>query len=122
MAASASRVSFQSRWRRAGTIAIALAGVLALGSVWSSILRDTAIHTVSIFSVELPDGVAAQTPILVCAVYWLVFLVALVVALYMAVLDIRYIRLQYALEQRQLYQSSLGDEITGALRKRDREP
>lgn len=111
---------YQSRWRRAGAIAIGIAGLMALASVWTSILRDTAIHAIHMFSGEPPEEVVPQTPLLVCAGYWTIFLAALITALWLAALDIRYIRLQYALEERKLYKDSLGDDLTSALADKHR--
>lgn len=42
--------------------------------------------------------------------YWGLFLLLLVVAVYTAVLDLRYIRMQYALGQRELFQQTIEDE------------
>lgn len=42
--------------------------------------------------------------------YWGVFLVSLVVAMYMVLLDVRYIRLQYILGKREVFRSTLGEE------------
>jgi len=44
------------------------------------------------------------------AVYWGVFLLLLLVALYVVLLDIRYIRLQYAIERRDAFLRTLGSE------------
>jgi len=42
--------------------------------------------------------------------YWLVFSVAFFGAIYCAILDWRYIRVQMALEERELFRQTLGDE------------
>lgn len=44
------------------------------------------------------------------AVYWAVFLLLLLIALYVVLLDIRYIRLQYAIERRDAFLRTLGSE------------
>jgi predicted Holliday junction resolvase-like endonuclease len=44
------------------------------------------------------------------AVYWGFFLLILIAAMYIVLIDIRYIRLQYKLEQREIFQSTLADE------------
>ncbi len=106
---------YQSRWRLAGTISLAAAALLAAGSVWSGILRDTAVHTVRVFAGRVPEGVEANSGLVVCVLYWTAFLVSLGAAFYLAFLDMRYIRLQYALEQQKLFKESLGDEYSAAL-------
>ncbi len=51
-------------------------------------------------------------------VYWSVFLVLLLVALYIVMLDIRYIRLEYALGEREIFRSTFeSEEFQQALRK-----
>lgn len=42
--------------------------------------------------------------------YWGIFLLALLSAVYVALLDLRYIRLQYTLGERELYNDTLGAE------------
>lgn len=42
--------------------------------------------------------------------YWSLFLLLLIAAMYIVIIDLRYIRLQYKLEQREVYQSTLADE------------
>lgn len=44
------------------------------------------------------------------AIYWAVFLLLLLIALYVVLLDIRYIRLQYAIERRDAFLRTLGSE------------
>jgi len=42
--------------------------------------------------------------------YWGVFLVLLITTLYIVMLDIRFIHLQYTIGQRELFRQTLGDE------------
>jgi len=42
--------------------------------------------------------------------YWIVFLVGLLVAVYCAFLDLRYIRVQQAIAERELFRETLGEE------------
>lgn len=44
------------------------------------------------------------------AVYWTVFLILLFVTLWMVLIDIRYIRLQYRAGRRAIFMETLGDE------------
>lgn len=112
---------YQSRWRLAGMISLVAAGLLAANSVWSGILRDTAVHTVRVFAGRVPDGIEANSGLVVCLLYWTAFLVALGAAFYLAFLDMRYIRFQYALEQQRLFKESLGDEFSADLLDKNRQ-
>jgi hypothetical protein len=79
----------QKRWRWVGAICLALCAVMVpVGAQWP----------------------ALRTSLVLLAVYWSVFLVILVSALYCALLDMRFIRLQYKLAERQIFQETLGDE------------
>ncbi|HPO11906.1 MAG TPA: hypothetical protein PLI09_00555 [Candidatus Hydrogenedentes bacterium] len=43
-------------------------------------------------------------------IYWGIFLGLIIAAFYVVLLDIRYIRLQYALGQREVFRSTIGNE------------
>jgi len=43
-------------------------------------------------------------------IYWLVFGLSFLISLYMAFLDMRYIRLQYKLGEKELFEDTLGSE------------
>jgi len=58
--------------------------------------------------VQLRTGAAASPRYL--AVYWGIFALLLLIAVYMALLDLRFIRLQYVLAQRKLFADTLGSE------------
>lgn len=79
----------QRKWRTVGAVALAIAGGMALYG---------------------GGEVTEETSRVYLLVYWSVFLACFVVALYMAYLDLRYIRLQYLLSERDLYLETLGDE------------
>ena len=91
-------MSLQTKWRIAGVISLAAAGLMAWHGSSSRILR------------------AWDWPGLL--VYWSVFFVLLVCAIVIALLDVRYIRLRYALERRSLFLKTVGSE---SLRKTLRE-
>lgn len=62
-------------------------------------------------------GVTSLEPVYQIA-YWGLFLVSLLVALYMALLDLRYIRMQYTLGEKELFEDTLGsEEFRTALRQ-----
>ena len=100
----------QSRWRKVGATALAVAVVMAVYAVRGGVLRDTVIHLVHIFSSESPDTASAERPGIFCGVYWSIFVAALMTCVYMAMLDIRFIRLRYAVEKRRLIKQSMEDE------------
>ena len=55
--------------------------------------------------------------------YWGVFLITLLVALYMALIDLRYVRLQYSLGEKELFEETVGsEELRSALRDRHHAP
>jgi hypothetical protein len=58
-----------------------------------------------------------RSPVLFLA-YWLVFLVIFLVTVWMAIIDFRYIRMEYALAKKEIFKQTLGEE---ALRKSLRE-
>lgn len=110
----------QSWWRRIGLGAITIAALMAVASVPLEILHDTVVHFVRMSGGEIPEDVTWSTPAFVCAIYWLIFLLALLTALYMAVLDMRFIRLNYALERHVLFRQALGDDLSESLVKRSK--
>ncbi len=115
MLRKATDVLNQSVWRRAGAVAVTIAALLAVAAVPTGILRSTVIHFLNLTMGDVPADITATAPLLVCVLYWVVFLIALGASLYMAFLDIRYIRLQYALEKQRLFQQSLGEDLSSAL-------
>ena len=88
----------QRAWRTIGAVAL----LAAAGMAWYG--SEHAVRDVSV---------------LFMAVYWGIFSVCLLVAMYMALIDLRYIRVQYLMGQRDIYLDTMGDEaLREALRKR----
>jgi len=56
------------------------------------------------------QNLSAEVPVWRHLLYWGFFLAALVVAMYVVILDIRYIRLQYLVAQRDIYLDTVGSE------------
>ena len=79
----------QRGWRIVGGIALAISGVMAALGVRLEFLRTSKIW-------------------FLC--YWITFLVSLLVAVYCAFLDLKYIRLQQAVAERELFLDTLGEE------------
>ena len=99
----------QSTWRRIGAATISLAALMAVYAVAGGILRDTALHLARMFSEQAAQEATADKTFLFCLTYWIIFSLLTLSSLYMAVLDIRFIRLQFALEKRELLRENLGD-------------
>lgn len=110
----------QSWWRRIGLGAITIAALMAVASVPLEVLHDSVVHVVRMTGGEIPETVTWSTPAFACAIYWLIFTLALLTALYMAVLDMRFIRLNYALERHALFRQALGDDLSESLLKRSK--
>jgi hypothetical protein len=88
--------TWQKRWRIAGGITIALCGLMAWFGVDMNMLRESTIFFL---------------------VYWGVFALLFFVTLYIVALDLRYIRAQHAIAQRDLFRETLGEkEFREALR------
>lgn len=88
-AAKATSFLTQKTWRIVGALSLSLAG----GMAWFGAKMD----------------IQAYSPIFLM-VYWAIFLLALLVTFYMVLLDIRYIRLSYLQDERDLFLETLGDE------------
>ncbi len=78
----------QTKWRMGGAVAVVLAG----GMAWYGVA-----HVNTAFS---PGWLLA---------YWGFFLLLLLAVFYVVLLDIRFIRMRYAIEQRRIFQETLGD-------------
>ena len=83
----------QERWRIAGGICLGGAALMAVLGVKVSALRYLFTESVPLF-----------------VLYWAGFLVLLFLSLFIALLDFRYIRLQYTVAKRDLFKQTLGDE------------
>lgn len=99
----------QSTWRRIGATTISAAALMAVYAVAGGILRDSAIHLAEMFSEQMAEETTADRTFLFCLLYWIIFSLLTLSSLYMAVLDIRFIRLQFALEKRDLLREGLAD-------------
>ena len=100
-------------WRKVGAISVGLAALMAVFGAATGILRDTVLHMAILMSPDVADRATPERAGPFCMVYWLVFALLILIALYMAFLDIRYIRLMYAVEKRKLFQASMGEDLLG---------
>lgn len=73
-----------------------------------------------------PETLRGQWPAVLLLAYWTLFLVLMLTALFAALLDLYYIRLQYRLGQREIFRNTLGSEdfrrALRALREKDEPP
>ena len=101
----------QSTWRKVGAACIILATLMALYAVPGDVLRDSVIHLAQFISGEATGDVEPGRPALFCLLYWAVFALLICLALYLAMVDMRFIRLQYALEKKKLFQESMSEDF-----------
>lgn len=99
----------QKHWRWVGAICLLVAGAMTVYATNTNILRDSMISVALIFFEGTSDPSPAY-PLLVYILYWGIFLLCIVVAVYMVVLDLRYIRLEYVLEKRSIMKEAWEDE------------
>ena len=89
----------QRNWRVGGAVAVCVSAAMALFGTSSEAIR------------------VSKTVFLL---YWLVFFVFLVVAMFCAALDFRYIRLQYLAGKQEIFRQTLGEErFRKSLREKD---
>jgi hypothetical protein len=99
----------RTAWRRWGAIALVCAGGLAVYAAVGNVLRDTAVHVVRILGAPPNDLPEPSNGFAFILLYWLAFGLAILIALYCALLDLRFIRLEYAAAQRALLYQSFRD-------------
>jgi len=98
----------QSQWRKGGMVCLVVAASMAVFSVPSGLLR----HSIYKIFDPLNEQVTAPddaTSWWILGPYWLIFSAILFAALYLAFLDIRYIRLQFLSEKRKLFEETMRD-------------
>ena len=108
-AASFTPLVKQKHWRIAGAVSLLIAGVLAIMAASTNLLRDSILSVALSFSDKTAET-SPTFPIYIYIAYWGFFVLSLLVAFYMVMLDLRYIRLNYVLEKRRLIKDSWEDE------------
>ena len=98
----------QARWRALGAVTVGASALMALYAALSNILRDTVIHIATLSGLEPELEATTSVPVLV--VYWGVFGLLIAVSIFLAIVDLRYIRLQYLVEKREIFGRTVGDE------------
>ncbi len=99
----------QRHWRAAGAACILAAGFMAYYAATSGLLRESVLHAVTLLTSRSPGDVAPVRSGIFQILYWLAFAVIILVSVYCAVLDMRYIRHQFASERREIFNRTLGD-------------
>lgn len=82
---------------------------MAIYAAMTDLMRDTLIFILRPFS-EPTDELNPAYALWFCVAYWTIFGACLFVTLYIAVLDIRYIRMQFAMEKKALVKQSWENE------------
>lgn len=98
----------QRTWRTIGAGALVASAGMAWYAVGYGVLRDTVLLLAGWMS-ELPPDAAPEHSGYFLFLYWSFFALVLLISLYMALLDLRYIRLQYRAERRAIFERTLGD-------------
>ncbi len=84
---------------------------MAIYAVATDLLRDSLVHFVRLVGgADAGGDQTPQTSAWAAAIYWMVFLALIGAALYCGMLDLRYIRFQYAVEKRAIFGRTLGDQ------------
>ena len=102
-------MNHQKTWRRIATGLLLAAAVMAIYSISTDLMRDSLVFLVKLFS-ETAGEINTRHPLWFCLAYWSVFAAFLLTILYIAMLDIRYIRLQFALGKQELIKQSWENE------------
>lgn len=112
----------QSTWRAAGVVVLICAGLMAWYASNTGLLRDTALHGAALFSDRSLDEPEASLGFVLF--YWGLFAAVILAALYLALIDIRFVRLRHAIERRELLRETLDEapaENPTTARPRDEE-
>lgn len=86
-----------------------LSAAMAFYAVATHMLPQTALHLASLLSEG--DSLATDgSSGFFHFCYWSLFLLLIAVSIYVAVFDLRFIRAQYAIEAREVFRRTLGEE------------
>lgn len=99
----------QKYWRKIASGTLFASTVMAIYAVTSGLLRDTLIFAVQLFSNPVNE-LYPKHSLWFCIPYWIIFAACLFTTLYIAILDIRYIRMQFAMEKQALIKQSWENE------------
>jgi hypothetical protein len=111
----------QRYWRRLATSMLLASGAMVAYGVSTRLLRDSLVHVLGLVS-EPESELVTTYSFLFCILFWMVFSALLFASVYVAVLDMRYIRLRFALEKRDLMKEAWeNDEFRKMLSSRQQE-
>jgi hypothetical protein len=99
----------QKYWRRIASGSLCAMAVMAIYAAATNILRDTLIFFARTLN-ENANELTTQHSFLFCFTYWAIFNVLLFVTLYIAVMDFRFIRMQFAMKKKALVREAWEDE------------
>ena len=99
----------QRVWRIIGMASLALAGIMSFHAASSGFLGQTIRHVIRFFNEDSAVRAPSSSG-LVHFIYWSIFLLLILTALYMAIIDMRYIRLQYIAEKQGIFGRTLGNK------------
>lgn len=98
----------QARWRLLGAFTLGGSLLMAAYAASTDILRESALYFVSLAYEEVRESADAEAAS-GHFVFWGLFVVLIFASVYLAMLDMRYIRLQYLLQKREIFGQTLGD-------------
>jgi hypothetical protein len=98
----------QARWRLLGAFTLGGSLLMAVYSASTDILRESALYLASIAYEEARESAKAEAAS-GHFVFWGIFVLLIGASLYLAILDMRYIRLQYLSQKREIFGQTLGD-------------
>ena len=108
----------QKQWRRMGALSLLASAAMAVYAAWSGFLRLTVLHVAALASEEAAAQLPADSSGWLHLAYWLLFLLLILFTLYLALIDLQYIRLQYLRQKRDIFLGTLGErEFREGLRK-----
>jgi hypothetical protein len=99
----------QRYWRRLATGMLLASAAMAAYGVSTRLLRDSLVHALGV--VSKPENELVTTySFLFCVLFWMLFSGLILASVYVAVLDMRYVRLQFMLEKRELMKETWENE------------
>lgn len=82
---------------------------MAIYATTSGLLKDTVVHSTRSLATESAQELTVDHPLWWILVYWGIFTGLILISCYLALVDFRYIRLQYTLEKRRIFGRTVGD-------------
>lgn len=99
----------QKYWRRIASGTLIMISAMAIYAVTTKVLRDTFIFFADTVGKNI-NSLTPQHSFLFCFIYWTIFAILLFTTFYIAVLDMRYIRMQFSMNKQALIKEAWEDE------------